>query len=101
VTVCVDPTLKLIDIYTMGGFLFRINLCPIMAWVLWFTGLPGCGKTTIAQLVKMILIEKGLNVKILQLDEIRRIITPQPKYSEEERECTSIVVLNELVGVWQ
>jgi adenylylsulfate kinase len=34
----------------------------------------------------MILIEKGLNVKILQLDEIRRIITPQPKYSEEERD---------------
>ncbi len=57
-----------------------------MVWVLWFTGLPGCGKTTIAGLVKELLRDKGIDVKILQLDEIRRIITPQPKYSEEERD---------------
>lgn len=58
----------------------------IMAWVLWFTGLPGCGKTTIALLARAMLIEKGIEVKILQLDEIRRVITPMPRYSEEERD---------------
>jgi adenylylsulfate kinase len=57
-----------------------------MAWVLWFTGLPGCGKTTIAHRTKILLSAKGIDVKILQLDEIRRIITPQPKYTEEERD---------------
>jgi adenylylsulfate kinase len=57
-----------------------------MVWVLWFTGLPGCGKTTIAGLVKELLKNKGIDVRILQLDQIRRIITPQPKYSEEERD---------------
>lgn len=57
-----------------------------MAWVVWFTGLPGCGKTTIAGLVKAKLSEKGVKVKILQLDEIRRVVTPRPKYTEEERE---------------
>lgn len=57
-----------------------------MAWVMWFTGLPGCGKTTIAQRVKSILSLRGINVKILQLDEIRRMITPVPRYTEEERE---------------
>ena len=57
-----------------------------MAWVMWFTGLPGCGKTTIADQVKTKLSEKGTYTKILQLDEIRRAITPQPKYTEEERD---------------
>ncbi|OPY53713.1 MAG: putative adenylyl-sulfate kinase [Methanosaeta sp. PtaU1.Bin112] len=57
-----------------------------MAWVMWFTGLPGCGKTTIAERVSAILSEKGVRARILQLDEIRRAITPEPKYTEEERD---------------
>jgi adenylylsulfate kinase len=57
-----------------------------MAWVMWFTGLPGCGKTTIAEKVKANLSQKGIAVRILQLDEIRRAITPQPRYTEEERD---------------
>lgn len=57
-----------------------------MAWVVWFTGLPGCGKTTIAQRAKAILVERGTNVKVLQLDEIRKAITPQPRYTEDERD---------------
>ncbi len=57
-----------------------------MAWVMWFTGLPGCGKTTIAEKVRTILSEKGISARILQLDEIRRAITPKPKYTEEERD---------------
>ena len=57
-----------------------------MAWVMWFTGLPGCGKTTIADRVKAKLSEEGMYVKTLQLDEIRRAITPEPRYTEEERD---------------
>ncbi|MDD1722779.1 MAG: adenylyl-sulfate kinase [Methanothrix sp.] len=57
-----------------------------MAWVMWLTGLPGCGKTTIAKKVKARLQEKGISVRILQLDEIRRAITPEPRYTEEERD---------------
>jgi adenylylsulfate kinase len=30
-------------------------------------------------------MEKGLRVKVLELDEIRKVLTPQPAYSEEER----------------
>jgi adenylylsulfate kinase len=57
-----------------------------MAWVVWFTGLPGCGKTTIAERTRDLLEADGVHVKILQLDEIRRFITPQPKYTDEERD---------------
>jgi adenylylsulfate kinase len=57
-----------------------------MVWVMWFTGLPGCGKTTIAERVLTILSEKGISARILQLDEIRKAITPKPKYTEEERD---------------
>jgi len=53
---------------------------------MWLTGLPGCGKTTIAKKVRSRLQEKGIAVKILQLDEIRRAITPVPRYTEEERD---------------
>ncbi|MGV8175067.1 MAG: adenylyl-sulfate kinase [Methanothrix sp.] len=57
-----------------------------MAWVMWFTGFPGCGKTTIAEKVKSNLSMKGIAVRVLQLDEIRRAITPVPRYTEEERD---------------
>ena len=57
-----------------------------MAWVAWFTGLPGCGKTTIVQHVKALLSGNGISVKVLQLDEIRKVITPNPTYTEAERD---------------
>jgi adenylylsulfate kinase len=72
--------------YQWNGFLFRRPFLLIMAWVMWFTGLPGCGKTTIADKVLTILSEKGISARVLQLDEIRRAITPEPKYTEEERD---------------
>jgi len=57
-----------------------------MAFAVWFTGLPGSGKTVIASRTSSILREKGIAVKIVQLDEIRRVLTPSPKYTDEERD---------------
>jgi len=57
-----------------------------MVWVIWFTGLPGCGKTTIAQKVKAKLEDRSILTKVLELDEVRKVVTPNPSYSEEERE---------------
>lgn len=57
-----------------------------MAFAVWFTGLPGSGKTAIASRTADILKKKGIEVKILQLDEIRRVLTPNPKYTDEERD---------------
>lgn len=53
-----------------------------MSWVLWITGLPGSGKSTVALKVKALLPE----VTILQMDELRKTVTPVPTYSDEERE---------------
>lgn len=53
------------------------------AWAIWITGLPGSGKTSIAKKVRRSL---GPNVKHLQLDKIRKILTPQPEYTEKERD---------------
>jgi adenylylsulfate kinase len=53
-----------------------------MSWVIWITGLPGSGKSTVALAVK----KKMPDAVLLRMDELRRIITPDPTYSESERE---------------
>ncbi len=57
-----------------------------MAFAVWFTGLPGSGKTVIASRTSALLEKEGIRVKILQLDEIRRVLTPNPRYTDEERD---------------
>jgi adenylylsulfate kinase len=53
-----------------------------MPWVIWVTGLPGSGKSTIALRVK----KKFPDAVILSVDELRKIVTPKPTYTQRERE---------------
>jgi protein-L-isoaspartate(D-aspartate) O-methyltransferase len=53
----------------------------------WVTGLPGSGKSIIARAVAETLRADGEDVRVLELDEIRRVITPAPTYSDAEREA--------------
>jgi len=48
----------------------------------WLTGLPGSGKSTLALAAKGAFPE----IVLLQMDEMRKIVTPEPTYSDEERE---------------
>ncbi len=64
-----------------------------MSWAVWVTGLPGSGKTAIAKRVRGVLKdlkERGVAdaelPKVLELDEVRKFVTPKPSYSEAERE---------------
>lgn len=57
-----------------------------MAWVAWLTGLPGSGKSSVGREVARRLEERGIRVRVLELDEIRRVVTPSPSYTAEERE---------------
>jgi adenylylsulfate kinase len=57
-----------------------------LAFAIWITGLPASGKSTIVSALKPQLEELGLTVEVLESDEARRIITPEPTYSESERD---------------
>ena len=52
--------------------------------VVWFTGLPGSGKTTIAKAVEQRLRERGLLVENLDGDEVRRVLSPLEKWSKQD-----------------
>ncbi len=57
-----------------------------MSWAIWITGSPGSGKTTLARGVAAALEARGVTLKVLELDEIRKVVTPAPTYSETERD---------------
>ena len=57
-----------------------------MSWAIWITGPPGSGKSAIARATTARLEEKGQPIKRLELDEIRKDITPAPTYTDRERE---------------
>jgi adenylylsulfate kinase len=48
----------------------------------WITGLPGSGKSTIADVFK----NRHPENVLLRMDEFRSIVTPEPGYSDSERE---------------
>jgi adenylylsulfate kinase len=48
----------------------------------WITGLPGSGKSTVANELK----NAYPHFVILRMDELREIVTPEPTYSEAERD---------------
>jgi adenylylsulfate kinase len=56
-------------------------------FVIWMTGLPGSGKSTLAQLLSKRLVEEyGLNVEVLDGDEIRKGLSRDLGLSREDRE---------------
>jgi len=54
-------------------------------FAIWLTGLPASGKSTLAQALHQGLLERGIELQILDSDELRRRLTPNPTYSSEER----------------
>jgi adenylylsulfate kinase len=48
--------------------------------------LPSSGKTTLAHALSRLLREREIAVQILDSDELRRRLTPNPTYSAEERD---------------
>src|SRR3989304_1517263 len=83
---CVNTILRLLIIYalrnsqkTILDFLYNLYM-PI---VIWITGWPGSGKSTVASAVKDLIPDAA----ILRMDELRNIVTPEPTYSDSQREC--------------
>jgi adenylylsulfate kinase len=49
---------------------------------IWITGLPGSGKSTVAEEIR----RRHTDFLILRMDEMRKIVTPVPTYSDGERD---------------
>jgi adenylylsulfate kinase len=73
----------------------------IQGWCIWLTGLPGSGKSTIAKITIEKILEKGIRLQILSSDELRKIITPDPKYTDKERDIVygSIAYIAKLLTI--
>ena len=54
--------------------------------VIWFTGLSGSGKTTIAQIVEDKLLDAGIPVEILDGDVVRENLSKGLGFSKEDRD---------------
>ncbi len=69
-------------------------------WCVWVTGLPGCGKSTIAHVLLEKLEGEGVHFQILSSDMVRKVLTPNPKYTEEERDIVygAIVFIAKLLA---
>ena len=55
-------------------------------FTLWFTGLSGAGKTTVAHIVERALRERGLNVEVLDGDMVRTHLSKGLGFSREDRD---------------
>ncbi|MCD6301225.1 MAG: adenylyl-sulfate kinase [Staphylothermus sp.] len=59
--------------------------CLDKGFVIWLTGLPGSGKTTIANKVASVLRDKGYRVEVIDGDWARKTISLGAGYTREER----------------
>src|SRR3712207_8028733 len=59
-------------------------------FTLWFTGLSGAGKTTVAEIVERELKERGLRVEVLDGDIVRTNLSKGLSFSREDRKSTRL-----------
>lgn len=55
-------------------------------FVVWLTGLPSSGKTTIARILENRLRDGGLKVELLDGDDVRKWLSPEAGFTREDRE---------------
>jgi adenylylsulfate kinase len=55
-------------------------------FALWLTGLPSSGKTTLAHALSRLLARRSISTVLLDSDELRERLTPNPTYSPGERD---------------
>lgn len=55
-------------------------------FAVWLTGIPASGKSSTTRELVRLLKERGVPAVVLESDEMRNILTPEPTYSPEERD---------------
>lgn len=73
-----------------------VNAKGITGRVFWITGMPGSGKSTIADEIK----KEFPDFVIIRMDDLRKIVTPLPTYSDSERDMVyrSIVYIAKILS---
>jgi adenylylsulfate kinase len=68
-------------------------------WCVWITGLPGSGKSTVSDSLIKLLANQASPAQLLSSDALRRVMTPKPSYSVEERDTVyaTLVYIAELL----
>lgn len=56
------------------------------AFALWITGLPASGKSTLKKALTAQLTARGIDAAVLESDDLRKVLTPEPTYDEKERD---------------
>lgn len=64
-------------------------------WAVWFVGLPGSGKSSLARAVYAKLVARGLDVVHLEMDARRKAYFPHPQYTAEERKQAYALFVDE------
>jgi adenylylsulfate kinase len=80
-----------------------ISTPQTVAPCVWFCGLPGSGKTTIARGVFDTITQREVNTSkltLVSMDSIRKKIFPEPTYSDQERDAAyrSFVLIGSLLS---
>jgi adenylylsulfate kinase len=58
----------------------------LAGWCVWITGLPGSGKSVVSEALLKLLNGRGIGAQLLSSDALRKVVTPKPTYSLEERD---------------
>jgi len=61
-------------------------MCEGKGFVIWLTGLPAAGKTTLARALREELVRAGRRVELLDGDDVRRWLSPDVGFTREDRE---------------
>jgi adenylylsulfate kinase len=61
-------------------------MSQMAGWCVWVTGLPGSGKSVVSEALLKLLNERGIHAQLLSSDALRKVLTPEPTYSLEERD---------------
>jgi len=59
----------------------------LAGWCVWVTGLPGSGKSVVSEALLKLLNERDIKAQLLSSDALRKMMTPKPTYSIEERDA--------------
>ncbi len=77
------------------------DICVNRNWAVWITGLPGCGKSTIAEMLYSHLRAEGVNIYKLSMDERRRLYIPNPEYTCDERRRAYNLFVEDAVSIME